>query len=348
MPERISEDITFRKLEALLAFMDTGNLAKAAEVLEVSTVSVHRALHSLEEGLRCALFRHEGRNLLPTEAAHVLADVARDVLKTMADGVRMTREAAGYSADQLKIGSLYSLTIRTVPQVVIGIKMRRPELQTELVLGSNADLLDKLRQGTIDATLMGLPEPSAEIESIPMFEDDIFFATPADSHYARLPAVDLRQCRDEPFVSLGDGFVTSSGFAEAFRIADFTPNVVMKVGDIFSLMNLVGGRLRPQRGLCAADARLRHEADHRAQLPAPPRARSQPAGAGRRLPHADAGRRPRALLIDFRISHPPAPWWPGTAPTAPAGSPAPCGTWQPARHRAPAAGPWRPDRPRPR
>lgn len=95
MPERISEDITFRKLEALLAFMETGNLAKAAETLDVSTVSVHRALHSLEEGLRCALFRHEGRNLLPTEAAHVLADVARDVIKTMADGVRMTREAAG-------------------------------------------------------------------------------------------------------------------------------------------------------------------------------------------------------------------------------------------------------------
>lgn len=241
MPPRISEEITFRKLEALLAFMETGNLAKAAEALDVSPVSVHRALHSLEDAMRCALFRHEGRNLLPTEAAHVLADVARDVLKTMSDGVRITREAAGYSADQLKIGSLYSLTIKTVPQVVIGIKMRRPELQTELVLGSNADLLHKLRQGTIDATLMALPEPEAEIESIPMFEDDIFFAAPADSAYASLPAIDLRVCRDEPFVSLGEGFVTSSGFMEAFRIADFTPNVVMKVGDIFSLMNLVGG-----------------------------------------------------------------------------------------------------------
>lgn len=241
MPLRISEEITFRKLEALLAFMETGNLAKAAEALDISPVSVHRALHSLEDGMRCALFRHEGRNLLPTEAAHVLADVARDVLKTMSDGIRVTREAAGYSADQLKIGSLYSLTIKTVPQVVIGIKMRRPELQTELVLGSNADLLQKLRQGSIDATLMALPEPDAEIESIPMFEDDIFFAAPADSHYATLPEIDLRVCRDEPFVSLGEGFVTSSGFLEAFRIADFTPNVVMKVGDIFSLMNLVGG-----------------------------------------------------------------------------------------------------------
>ncbi|CAG2145875.1 LysR family transcriptional regulator [Cupriavidus plantarum] len=241
MPSRISEEITFRKLEALLAFMETGNLAKAAEALDVSTVSVHRALHSLEEGMRCALFRHEGRNLLPTEAAHVLADVARDVLKTMADGIRITREAAGYSADQLKIGSLYSLTIRTVPQVVIGIKTRRPDLQAELVLGSNADLLYKLKQGAIDAALTGLPEPDPEIESIPLFEDDIFFAAPADSRYAQMEAVDLRLCRDEPFVSLGEGFVTSSGFEEAFRIADFEPNIVMKVGDIFSLMNLVGG-----------------------------------------------------------------------------------------------------------
>ncbi|ULX53774.1 LysR family transcriptional regulator [Cupriavidus taiwanensis] len=238
---RIGEEITFRKLEALLAFMESGNLAKAAEFLDTSTVSVHRALHSLEQGTSCALFRHEGRNLIPTDAAHVLADTAREVLKAMADGIRATREAAGFSADQVKIGSLYSLTVQTVPKVVIGLKLRRPELQTDLVLGSNADLLRKLKQGSIDAALMAVPEPDPEIESIPLFEDDIFFAAPAGSPYASMPAVDLRACRDEPFVSLSEGFVTYSGFVEAFRIAEFTPNVVMKVGDIFSLMNLVGG-----------------------------------------------------------------------------------------------------------
>ena len=56
-----------------------------------------------------------------------------------------------------------------------------------------------------------------------------------------MEAVDLRACADERFVSLGEGFVTFSGFVEAFRVAQFTPNVVVKVGDIFSLMNLVSG-----------------------------------------------------------------------------------------------------------
>ncbi|RQS66002.1 LysR family transcriptional regulator [Burkholderia sp. Bp8963] len=241
MRNRINEEITFRKLEVLLAFMETGSLAKAADALNVSTVSVHRALHSLEEGMRCALFRHEGRNLIPTEAAQVLAEVAGEVIKTMTDGIRATREAAGYSAGQLKIGSLYSLTIRTVPEVVIALKERRPELQAELVLGSNADLLDKLRQGAIDAALMAMPEHDAEIESIALFDDEMFFAAPIDSPYAQRDTIDLGTCRDAPFVSLGEGFATHQGFVEAFRIADFTPNVVMRVGDIFSLINLVGG-----------------------------------------------------------------------------------------------------------
>ncbi|MFM0336935.1 LysR family transcriptional regulator [Paraburkholderia fungorum] len=241
MRDRIDEEITFRKLEVLLAFMETGNLSKAAEALDVSTVSVHRALHSLEQGLRCALFRHEGRNLKSTEAAQMLADVAQEVLTLMSDGIRATRAAAGYSSDRLKIGSLYSLTIKTVPDIVVDIKVRRPTLQVELVLGSNVELLEKLKQGVVDAALMALPDAESEVESLPLFVDDIYFAAPAGSPYANQKAIDLKDCRDETFVSLGEGFVTFRGFLEAFRVADFTPNVTMRVGDIFSLMNLVSG-----------------------------------------------------------------------------------------------------------
>lgn len=241
MLDRISEEITFRKLEVLVAYLQAGNLTRAAELLEVSTVSVHRALHSLEDGARCQLFRHAGRNLVPTEAAQVLAEAARDVLRRMSDGIRATREAGGYSSGRVRIGSLYSLTIATVPRVIIDLKLRKPELQTELVLGSNAELLRKLKQGEIDAALVAVPDAEPEVESIALFEDDIHFAAPVGSRYAAMEAVDLRACADERFVSLGDGFATYTGFVEAFRVARFTPQVVMKVGDIYSLMNLVSG-----------------------------------------------------------------------------------------------------------
>jgi LysR family malonate utilization transcriptional regulator len=241
MANHIDEEITFRKLEILLAFMEAGSLGRTAERLGISSVSVHRALHSLESGMRCKLFRPEGRNLQPTDAAHTLADVARDVLRTMAEGIRLTRDVAGYAADRIRIGSLYSLTSGTVPALIKGLKLRKPDIQTELVLGSNADLLLRLRDGGIDAALMGEPEGAPDIESQPLFEDEIFFAARVGSRHAEHAEVDLAACADERFVRLTEGFVTTSRFVEAFHKAGFTPNVVMTTGDIFSLMNLVEG-----------------------------------------------------------------------------------------------------------
>jgi LysR family malonate utilization transcriptional regulator len=241
MPAHLDEEITFRRLEMLLAFLEAGSLARAAERLEVSAVTVHRALHSLESGMRCHLFRHEGRNLLPSEAAHALADVAREVLRQMHEGVRTTREIAGYAADRIRIGSLYSLTSGTVPALIMGLKLRKPDLQTELVLGSNTDLLQRLRSGSIDAALMGEPQDQPDLETQLLFEDEIFFAAPRGSAYERQGEVDLAACVDERFVSLTEGFVTQARFVDAFRVAGFMPNIVMTTGDIFSLMNLVGG-----------------------------------------------------------------------------------------------------------
>lgn len=233
--------ITLRQLQVLLAFMEAGNLARAAERLQTSAVSVHRALHALEEAMRCVLFRQEGRNLVPTAAAQRLAEMARDMERLLADGVRATREIAGYAADRLRMGSMYSLTSRAVPALVLGMKQRKPAVQTELVLGSNADLLAKLRAGTIDAALMAVPAGAADVESEPLFEDETFFAAPAQSAYAGLAEVDLGACAGERFLSLAEGFATHDSFAEAFRIAGFTPQIAMQTGDIYSLMNLVDG-----------------------------------------------------------------------------------------------------------
>ena len=165
MNTRIDEEITFRKLEILLAFIEAGSLGRTAERLGTSPVSVHRALHSLESGVRCALFRQQGRNLLPNDAAQALADVAREVLRTMSEGIRSVREVAGYAADRIRIGSLYSLTSGTVPALIMALKLRKPDIHTELVLGSNADLLLRLRDGAVDAALMGEPEGAPDIES---------------------------------------------------------------------------------------------------------------------------------------------------------------------------------------
>ena len=237
----IDDEITLKKMEVFLAFMRMNNLARVSELLGMSAVSVHRALHSLEEGLRCPLFKREGRNLIPLKTAYVFAEHAQRAIDACAAGVKEVRDVSGFNAPRLRIGSLYSLTLRCIPQIIIGLKLRKPTLDINLTLGSNRELLSGLAEGRLDAIIIGLKEPPAghELVSVPLFNDVVYLAAHVGSPYAGSAEIDLEQMRDEKFVTLGEGFVTSESFRQAFQRSGYKPQIAMEVGDIFSLINLV-------------------------------------------------------------------------------------------------------------
>jgi LysR family malonate utilization transcriptional regulator len=239
----IDEEITLKKLEVFLAFMRLQNLGKVAEELGQSTVSVHRALHTLEEGLHCPLFRREGRTLAPLPAAYVFAKHAQRAVEETEEGIRKARELAGVAGARIKIGSLYSLTLRCIPQLLMGLKLRRPELQIDLTLGSNQELLRSLGDGRLDAIVIGLQAPleDPQLLAVPLFDDEVHLAAPQGSPYAGRAHIDLRELKGEKFITLGGGFVTADSFDHAFQQAGYVPETIMRVGDIFSLINLVGG-----------------------------------------------------------------------------------------------------------
>jgi Transcriptional regulator len=158
MKDDINQEITFRKLSVFMMFMAKGNIARTAEAMKLSSVSVHRALHTLEEGVGCPLFVHKGRNLLPLQAAWTLLEYCQDVMSLMSRGLEATRKVAGVGQGRLRIGTLYSLTLETVPRIIMGMKLRRPELELDLTMGSNQMLLDMLEDDALDAILIATNE----------------------------------------------------------------------------------------------------------------------------------------------------------------------------------------------
>src|SRR5436190_10986834 len=189
----IDEGITLKKLEVFLAFMKVGSMARVSEAIGQSVVSVHRALHSLEESTRCPLFKRDGRKLIPLQTAYTFAEYAEKVVQDCEDGLRKTREAAGFASPRLKIGALYSLTVSTIPELVMRLKLRKSSLDIDLTLGSNQVLLEQIASGRLDAIIIALHRAhrNSELLSVPLFEDDIFFAAPIGSPYANRARIDL-------------------------------------------------------------------------------------------------------------------------------------------------------------
>ncbi|MEI7376283.1 LysR substrate-binding domain-containing protein [Dickeya chrysanthemi] len=247
-------DITFRKLEIFKTFMETGTITRTAELLGLSGVSVHRALHTLEEGVRCPLFIHKGRNLVALPAAHTLLEYSQEAMLLMERGLEETRKTAGVGQGRLRIGTLYSLTLETVPRLIMGVKLRRPDLELDLTMGSNQRLLAMLDDQQLDAILISLSDHTIDrnrLEFLPLFEDEICLAAPAAAKLDTRQPADLRDFHHQRFVSLSEGFATYAGFQEAFHIAGFEPEIVTRVDDIFSMLSLVqagvGFTLIPER-----------------------------------------------------------------------------------------------------
>jgi len=243
--------------------MRLGSLVRVSEVLQQSTVSVHRALHSLEEGLRCPLFQRQGRNLVPLPAAVSLVDYAERAVQACENGVLKAREVAGFNSRHLRVGALYSLTIHTVPQLFTGLTLRKPGIEIEVTMGSNAFLTRKLLNNELDGILVAQKDdPSGGVQCVPLFDDLIYFAAPLGSRFQNEPCIDLETLRDEKFVSLREEFATYGDFNTAFERAGYRPDIVMRVGDIFSLINMIGANV----GYGLLPGRVGANFSHRIQL----------------------------------------------------------------------------------
>lgn len=111
-----------------------------------------------------------------------------------------------------------------------------------LTMGSNDTLLQMLEDGDLDAIIISISESEIDrnsLEVLPLFHDDIFLAAPASATLNTSAPADLRDYRQQKFVSLAEGFATYAGFQEAFHIAGFEPEIVTRVNDIFSMLSLV-------------------------------------------------------------------------------------------------------------
>ncbi len=194
-----TSEITFRKLSIFMTFMEKGNIARTAETLGLSGVSVHRALHTLEENVRCPLFAHKGRNLIALPSAWTLLEYCQEVMQVMERGLEESRKIAGIGQGRLRVGTLYSLTLETVPRLIMGMKLRRPDLEMDLTMGSNETLLHMLDEGSLDAILISISESDIDrnsLEVLPLFHDDIFLAAPASATLNTSGPANLRDYKD--------------------------------------------------------------------------------------------------------------------------------------------------------
>lgn len=237
------DEIGFHELAVFSAFAESEHLGRAAEALGLSIPAVQRAVRLLETRLGVPLVRRDGRRIRLLHAGRILADQAARVLRTRSEAIDAVLVAGGREQHVLRIGYMYSLGLRLVPDLMGDVLEHQPDVRIELAHGATDPLVDRLLSGELDAVCVAPLPTQPEIATVTLATEGFLANVPANDPLARRASIDLREIRHRPFAVLREGFGTRRLMLEACARAGFAPQIAFTCDDIFTAEGLVGAGL---------------------------------------------------------------------------------------------------------
>jgi DNA-binding transcriptional LysR family regulator len=143
-----------RRLEAFLAVVEHGGFTRAAERLGVSQPTVSQLVRALENGVGAPLLVRGHAPLRPTPAGRALIPHAQRLLQVAEEAADAVRFADQRARRRLAVAAGEALATHVLPPAVAALRRRLPGLETSFVVGDETRVVDALRNGEVDASLM--------------------------------------------------------------------------------------------------------------------------------------------------------------------------------------------------
>jgi LysR family transcriptional regulator, nitrogen assimilation regulatory protein len=190
----------FKQLRAFLTVSDTGNVTRAAELLNLVQPAVSRQLRLLEEDIGTELFDRERYGMVLTEAGKALLVYARRAM------LELDRARAEISGSVDGIGGL--VTVGLLPStcdlisspLVTSVAAKYPGIRMRIAMGYAGTLQQWLETGEIDAALLYGVERAPNINVQPLLEEALWVVGPPGAKLRRQKPVSLHSLSGRPMV----------------------------------------------------------------------------------------------------------------------------------------------------
>lgn len=175
-------------LEALQIFrtvVSEGGVNRAAEKLHRVPSNVTTRIRQLEEYLGVRLFRRDGRKLSLTGEGKTLLGYATRLLRLADEAVDELR--SGKPQGIFRLGALESTAGSRLAPILSRYHEAHPGVVVELVTGTSGALLKRVRDVEIEAAFVSEPFTAPELQSLPVFREELVLITPRNSREVDSP-----------------------------------------------------------------------------------------------------------------------------------------------------------------
>lgn len=139
-------------LRTFVSVVDNGSMAAAARLLNITPAAVAQQIRTLERQIGQSLIARAGRTVSVTEAGARILERARDLLRD-AEDLKAVANDEGV-AGELRLGAGTTALTGVLPDILVRIVARFPQISVFIKPGYSADLYRAVEKGELDAAVV--------------------------------------------------------------------------------------------------------------------------------------------------------------------------------------------------
>lgn len=220
------------QLEYVVAVAEEAGFTRAAARLHVSQPGVSAQIRRLERELGHDLFDRSGRTVRLTEAGAAVLPLARRALAAVADIATVADELRGLVRGRVAIGMMTSCPPTVITGTLARFHRAHPAVEITLVEAASTDLVDGLRDGSIDLTVIGFATEPGDGIDVEVINDDVMCAAvPAEHPLAGRASMPVRALAELDLICLPRGAGIRASLDEGCAAAGFAARVGLEAGN---------------------------------------------------------------------------------------------------------------------
>ena len=188
----------FFRIECFLKAAESGNMTRAAELMNITQPAMSFQIRELEKEVRLTLFDRNRNGIYLTEAGKIMRDGFIRILDSyerLLDDAR----ACAFGRERLTIGFHGPVNWAGISGFVAAFSNRHPEIDVVLLQQQWRELAEYLELGALDAAFLESAELSGRktLSSHPLFQENACFAVALSHPLAEKTAITSDDLSDE-------------------------------------------------------------------------------------------------------------------------------------------------------
>ncbi|MBQ2120727.1 MAG: hypothetical protein II197_07190, partial [Peptococcaceae bacterium] len=179
------------------------------------------------------LFDRVSRNIILTDAGHLLLKYANEMNRLQAELEREMQDLTSNIKGKLKIGASTTIGEYIAPYILGAFKNMYPDVELSLEVSNSEDIEASIHDTTLDIGLIEGPLIGKDLESIPFLTDHLQLVTSTNHPWANLDTISVFELDKFPFISREKGSGTRVEIEQHLKKAGFSANnlnIIMELG----------------------------------------------------------------------------------------------------------------------